>query len=192
MKKYYIQDTSSNKYVRRNFDKTLLLGKKELADLFPESELDKTIKECKKFFSLKRDFKPILVYEPKGVQQKIEDDKVTIFEKDNFSWKTLVTILSEIEKDNVLFANNEKEKLSYCDKAILDLLHYLEFDNLTDDKKGKILDLLIKYRKERRKHKVNLNMLHFYNTLNLKAMEDEIEFRENIVYESKVLNFDEI
>lgn len=188
MKQYYIQDMNSNKYVKKDFANDYSLTEKGLATMFSENQIQDVLQTCKRTFSKKRMFKPLLVPN----EEVITKEDVTIFEKDNFSWKFLVNVLSDIQGEKDKFILDERERLSYCDKAIIDLLHYLENDNLLDEQKTKIVNLLVKFRKERRKHKINLNMLKHYNNNDLKGMKEELKYSEHINYEPKVLKYTEI
>lgn len=81
--------------------------------------------------------------------------------------KDVVSILNEIDE----YSNGLANKLSLCDNKICDLMHLIEFNNLSTKQRYRVIGELHKIRVERRNIKNDMSTLRIYNNNSNKLLE---------------------
>lgn len=81
--------------------------------------------------------------------------------------KDAVSILNEIDE----YSSTLTDKLSLCDSKICDLMHLIEFNNLSTKQRYRVVGELHKIRVERRNIKNDMSTLRTYNNNSNKLLE---------------------
>ena len=162
-KRYYIVDMSGN-YYKINDKNSLVIAKDSSdATLFTIREANARIgtgRRARFYNMLEADVAPVLyeVVTPEPVEsfEAPELDTFetpTMFDSLKNDWKSVLTNLCYMSDHMSEYQNNLNQMLSDVDKEICDIMHYIEFSDLSDGEMLKASRMLQERRRKRREIK---------------------------------------
>lgn len=162
-KRYHIVDTSDNYYKLNEKNSLVIARDSSEATLFTRREANARIGSGRRsrFYNvLEADVVPMPVAEaapqPEGTYNAPELDAFetpTMFDSLHNDWELVLTNLCYMSDHMTAYQNNLNQMLSDVDKEICDIMHYLEFSDLSDSEMLKASRMLQERRRKRREIK---------------------------------------
>ena len=166
-KRYYIVDTSGN-YYRLNDKNSLVIARNSSeATLFTIREANARIgtgRRARFYNLLEADAAPMPVEVSASEPEESYDapeleafETPTMFDGLHNDWESMLSNLCYVSDHISAYQNNLNQMLSDVDKEICDIMHYLEFSDLSDSDMLKASRMLQERRRKRREIKDEMN-----------------------------------
>ena len=153
---YYITNTATGKYYKRGKNNNLIKAKNKTdAAKFTLIEAKDYVANNEYIYSIINVDSGKDIKDGECIQENIEQKE----DKFNVDWEELLEKLYDISSNIDTYEKNVKEKMSDIDKEITDILHYIEFKELSSEEKIEVVDMLQERRRVRREVKDEYNKI---------------------------------
>lgn len=171
---YYIVDGSGNFYRLSAKDQLVQARNQEEAGIFTFSEANNRIGSGKKSY-----FYSALPVEQGGTEEEPESESKKD-EYHNIDWLSYLQKFAFLASHISVYREELVRKLSTADQKICDILHYIELYEINEDKALDMMDMLRRYREERRDIKDEMVKLELFeksigNSANIFKVKDSIK-----------------